>query len=59
MIEYTLKNNDFQLSNPIFYTFFGPYLSNYWKDIQEKRAVYPYKASDVSDVSEILGALIK
>ena len=58
MIDYTYKNNDFQLSKLLFYTFFGPSLSNYWKDIHENRAGYPYNASYVSDVSEIIGVLI-
>jgi hypothetical protein len=57
MIEYTLKNNDFRLSKPLFDTFFGPYLSMILTDIQENRAVYLYNASNVSDVSGIVGAL--
>ena len=54
MNKNTYKNNDFQPLKPLFYTFFGPSLSNYWKDIHENRAVYPYNASDVSG---IIGAL--
>jgi len=52
-----LKINDFLLSKPIYFAVFGPSLPNYWKDINENRALDPYNVSDVSDVSGIVGDL--